>query len=187
LLHESRSWVEFLGEVGGRQKDELLGNALALLFPIDWPEPFGLVMIEAMACGTPVIAWRKGSVPEVMEDDVTGFVVDSVEEAVWAAGRVASLSRQACRSVFEERYDAVRMARDYLEVYRRLAHAGPELVRPAPHVKGPLSLPTGHGPDWYKPFRSHVPLLGALPEVKSHDLAADGTDAGTVQVLTGKR
>jgi glycosyltransferase involved in cell wall biosynthesis len=187
LLHESWSWVEFLGEVGGRQKDELLGNALALLFPIDWPEPFGLVMIEAMACGTPFIAWRKGSVPEVMEDDVTGFVVDSVEEAVWAVGPVASLSRHACRSVFEERYDAVRMAREYLEVYRRLAHAGPELVRPAPHITGPLSLPTGHGPDQHKSFRSHVPLLGALPAVKSHDLVADGTDAGAAQVLTGKR
>jgi glycosyltransferase involved in cell wall biosynthesis len=187
LLHKSRAWVEFLGEVGGRQKDELLGNALALLFPIDWPEPFGLVMIEAMACGTPVIAWRNGSVPEVMEDDVTGFVVDSVEEAVWAVGRVASLSRHACRRVFEERYDAGRIARDYLEVYRRLAHAGLELVRPAPHVTGPLSLPTGHGPYRHRPFRSHVPLLGALSTVNSYDLEADGTHAGTVQVLTGQR
>ena len=93
LLHESRSWVEFIGEVGGREKDEFLGNAYALLFPIDWPEPFGLVMIEAMACGTPVIAWRNGSVPEVMDDGVTGFVVDGVEEAVEAVGRVAGLSR----------------------------------------------------------------------------------------------
>ena len=144
-------------------------------------------MIEAMACGTPVIAWRNGSVPEVIEDGVTGFVVDSVEEAVQAVGRVASLSRHACRSVFEERYDAARMARDYLEVYRRLVHAGPELVRPAPHATGPLSLPAGHSPDRRKPCRSHVPLLGALPGVNSHALEADGTDAGTVRVLTGKR
>jgi glycosyltransferase involved in cell wall biosynthesis len=129
LLHEFRPWVDFLGEVGGREKDELLGNALALLFPIDWPEPFGLVMIEAMACGTPVIAWRNGSVPEVMKDGVTGFVVESVDEAVRAVGQVAGLSRRACRAVFEERYDAARMARDYLEVYRRLAHASPGLAR----------------------------------------------------------
>jgi glycosyltransferase involved in cell wall biosynthesis len=187
LLHESKSWVEFLGEVGGREKDELLGHALALLFPIDWPEPFGLVMIEAMACGTPVIAWRNGSVPEVMENDVTGFVVDSVEEAVSAVRRVASLSRHACRRVFEERYDAGRMARDYLEVYRRLAHAGPELVRPVPHATEPLSLPAGHGPGRLKPCRSHVPLLGALPAVNSGALAADGTDVGSVRVLIGQR
>ena len=186
LLHQSRSWVEFLGEVGGREKDELLGNALALLFPIDWPEPFGLVMIEAMACGTPVIAWRHGSVPEVMEDDVTGFVVDSVEEAVFAVGRVASLCRRACRAVFEERYDAVRMARDYLEVYRRLAHAGPELVWPAPHVPGPLSLPVEHSLAQRKPCRLHVPLLGTLPGVNSHTVEADSMDADSVQMLTGK-
>jgi glycosyltransferase involved in cell wall biosynthesis len=186
LLHQSRSWVEFLGEVGGREKDELLGHALALLFPIDWPEPFGLVMIEAMACGTPVIAWRQGAVPEVMEDDVTGFVVDSVEEAVFAVGRVASLCRRACRGVFEERYDAVRMARDYLEVYRRLAHVGPELVWPAPHVPGPLSLPAGHSSAQLKPCRLHVPLLGTLPGVNSHTFEADRMDAESVQVLTGK-
>ena len=84
LLKQSAPLVEFVGEVGGQAKDEFLGNAAALLFPIDWPEPFGLVMIEAMACGTPVIAFRRGSVPEVMDDGVTGFVVDDVEEAVRA-------------------------------------------------------------------------------------------------------
>ena len=95
LLHESRSFVEFVGEVGGREKDEFLGNAYALLFPIDWPEPFGLVMIEALACGTPVIAWRNGSVPEVIDDGVTGFVVDSIEQARAGgrAGRRAEPSR----------------------------------------------------------------------------------------------
>ena len=122
LLRESRPWVEFIGEVGGREKDELLGHALALLFPIDWPEPFGLVMIEAMACGTPVIGWRNGSVPEVITDGVTGFVVDSIEQAGQAIDGVASLSRRACRQVFEERFDATRMARSYVEVYRRLVH-----------------------------------------------------------------
>jgi glycosyltransferase involved in cell wall biosynthesis len=125
LLHEARGLVEFLGEVGGREKDEFLGNAQALLFPIDWPEPFGLVMIEALACGTPVVGWRNGSVPEVIDDGVTGFVVESVEEAARAVGRVAGLSRHTCRAVFEERFDAARMARDYLDVYRHLVRHGP--------------------------------------------------------------
>jgi glycosyltransferase involved in cell wall biosynthesis len=125
LLHESRSWVEFIGEVGGRKKDEFLGNARALLFPIDWPEPFGLVMIEALACGTPVVAWRNGSVPEVIADGVTGFVVDSEDEAVRAVHEAERLDRRACRNAFERRFDAARMAQDYLEVYRRLAHNGP--------------------------------------------------------------
>ena len=102
----SRVFVEFVGEVGGREKDEFLGNAHALLFPIDWPEPFGLVMIEALACGTPVIAWRNGSVPEVIDDGVTGFVVDNVDEAVQAVGRVETLNRHSVPQVFEERFDA---------------------------------------------------------------------------------
>ena len=113
--------VEFIGEVGGRDKDAFLGGADALLFPIDWPEPFGLVMIEALACGTPVVAWRNGSVPEVIEDGVTGFVVDDVAQAVDAVERVATLDRRACRIAFETRFDAARMTRDYLAVYRRLA------------------------------------------------------------------
>jgi glycosyltransferase involved in cell wall biosynthesis len=124
LLRESQSWVEFLGEVGGGAKDEFLGNARALLFPIDWPEPFGLVMIEAMACGTPVIAWRSGAAPEVVTNGVTGFVVESIDEAVQAVGRIPNLSRRGCRQAFEDRFDAARMARDYVEVYRRLAHVG---------------------------------------------------------------
>jgi glycosyltransferase involved in cell wall biosynthesis len=124
LLHESGSFVEFLGEVGGRAKDDLLGNARALLFPIDWPEPFGLVMIESLACGTPVIAWRRGSAPEVVSDGTTGFVVDDVEQAVDAVGCVADLSRRTCRDEFERRFSSLRMARDYLEVYRRLVGAG---------------------------------------------------------------
>jgi glycosyltransferase involved in cell wall biosynthesis len=129
LLRESGPWVEFLGEIGGWEKDDFLGNARALLFPIDWPEPFGLVMIEAMACGTPIIGWRNGSVPEVVTDGVTGFVVDTVDEAVRAVERVANLNRRACRQVFEERFDAARMARDYVEVYRRLEHASPGPAR----------------------------------------------------------
>ncbi len=126
LLRQFGEWVEYIGEVGGREKDEFLGNARALLFPIDWPEPFGLVMIEAMACGTPVIAWRNGSVPEVLTDGVTGFIVDTIDEAARAVERVVSLDRRACRRSFEETFDAARMARDYVEVYRRLVEYGSE-------------------------------------------------------------
>jgi glycosyltransferase involved in cell wall biosynthesis len=112
--------VEFIGEIGETEKDEFLGNAFALLFPIDWPEPFGLVMIEAMACGTPVIARRRGSVSEVMEDGTTGFVFETVEEAVRAIGNVSRLSRSRCREIFEERFTATRMAQDYVAVYEQL-------------------------------------------------------------------
>jgi glycosyltransferase involved in cell wall biosynthesis len=125
LLEECRSFVEFVGEVGGREKDQLLGGAHAMLFPIDWAEPFGLVMIESIACGTPVIAWREGSVPEVIDHGVTGFIVDSVEQAAEAVSQVQYLDRRVCRSVFEHRFDAARMAQDYLQVYRRVVHAGP--------------------------------------------------------------
>ncbi len=112
--------VEFIGEIGEDQKSAFLGNARALLFPIDWEEPFGLVMIEAIACGTPVIAFRRGSVPEIIEPGVTGFVVDTVDEAVAALGRIDTLSRTRCRQRFERRFTASRMACDYLTVYRRL-------------------------------------------------------------------
>jgi len=118
LLRESL--VEFVGEIGEKEKDEFLGNALALLFPIDWPEPFGLVMIEAMACGTPVIAFRHGSVPEVMEEGRSGFIVDGVDDAVKAVGRISELSRKVCRRVFEERFTSARMAHDYINVFERL-------------------------------------------------------------------
>ena len=112
--------VKFVGEIGEGEKDEFLGSAQALLFPIDWPEPFGLVMIEAMACGTPVIAYRHGSVPEVTEEGGTGFIVEELEDAVEAVRRVPELSRARCREVFEERFTAARMARDYVQVYERL-------------------------------------------------------------------
>jgi len=112
--------VEFIGEIDETRKSEFLGNARALLFPINWPEPFGLVMIEAMACGTPVIAYRHGAVPEVLDNGVTGFVVADLEDAVTAAGWVASLDRVRVRHVFETRFTAVRMARDYAAVYQGL-------------------------------------------------------------------
>lgn len=116
-----RRGVEFVGELDEARKPGFLGNATALLFPIDWPEPFGLAMIEAMSCGTPVIAWRNGSVPEIVEDGVTGFIVDSIEAAVAALESAARLDRARVRSRFEERFSASRMARDYLSVYRALA------------------------------------------------------------------
>ncbi|MFQ5748384.1 MAG: glycosyltransferase family 4 protein [Planctomycetota bacterium] len=112
--------VEFLGEIGDREKRAFLGNALALLFPIDWPEPFGMVLIEALACGTPVVAFAQGSVPEVIEDGVTGFLVSNVPAAVRAVRRVGELDRRACRSEFERRFTVERMARDYLSLYNRL-------------------------------------------------------------------
>jgi glycosyltransferase involved in cell wall biosynthesis len=113
--------IEFIGEVDEATKPALLGNALALLFPIDWPEPFGLAMIEAMSCGTPVVAWPHGSVPEVLDHGVTGFIVNSLDEAVAAVHDLGRLERAAVRRRFEERFSAARMTRDYLGVYRALA------------------------------------------------------------------
>ena len=115
--------VEFVGEIGEADKSEFLGGARALLFPIDWPEPFGLVMIEAMACGTPTVAFRCGSVPEVIDDGVTGFIVDSVDDAMVAAAKVDQLSRFRVREVFERRFTARRMAQNYLAAYRALSAA----------------------------------------------------------------
>jgi len=112
--------VEFIGEIDDSQKSDFLGRAIALLCPIDWEEPFGLVMIEAMACGTPVIAYDRGSVPEVVEDGLTGFVVQDEEEAVAAVRHARLLSRPAIRRRFEERFTVRRMTQDYLDVYRAL-------------------------------------------------------------------
>jgi glycosyltransferase involved in cell wall biosynthesis len=121
--------VEYIGEIDDSQKSEFLSGARALLFPIDWPEPFGLVMIEAMACGCPVIAYRRGSVPEVVEDGVTGYVVGSEKEAVAACERVGSLDRALVRRRFEQRWTSGRMARDYLALYERLiGHANLRLA-----------------------------------------------------------
>ncbi len=112
--------VELVGEIGEGEKNEFLGNAYALLFPIDWPEPFGLVMIEALACGTPIVAYRNGSVPEVLVEGETGFICTGLEGAVRAAKRIPSLSRKRCREVFETRFTAERMAEDYLALFELL-------------------------------------------------------------------
>lgn len=116
--------VEYIGEVDETGKAELLGNAAALLFPIDWPEPFGLVMIEAMSCGTPVVAWDNGSVPEVLDNGVTGRIVSSVEEAAHAVFEVMRYNRAIVRARFEERFTVSRMANDYLRVYQDLINGG---------------------------------------------------------------
>jgi glycosyltransferase involved in cell wall biosynthesis len=112
--------VEFLGEINEREKTTFLGDAAALLFPIDWPEPFGLVMIEAMACGTPVLAFRRGSVSEVVEDGITGEVVESEDEAVAKLPEILSYDRRTVRQRFQERFTATRMAKDYVRAYRKL-------------------------------------------------------------------
>ncbi len=115
--------VEYIGEIDDAQKGEFLGNAAGLIFPIQWREPFGLAMIEAMACGTPVIAFRKGSVPEVVDEGITGFVVEDEDGAVQAARRLAALDRRRIRGVFERRFTARRMAQDYVQLYQRLLAA----------------------------------------------------------------
>lgn len=115
--------VEFIGEIAEHEKSEFLGGAVAMLFPVDWPEPFGLVMIEAMACGTPTVALRRGSVPEVLEEELTGCIVDSEAEAAATVERAARLDRRQIRNRFEQRFTAERMARDYLNLYSRLLAA----------------------------------------------------------------
>ena len=132
---KAHSNVEFVGEINEQEKAEFLGNAKALLFPIDWPEPFGLVTIEAMACGTPVIAFRAGAVPEVVDDGVTGFVVRTLDEAVEALSRLDTLDRRKVRAVFEQRFAAERMAKDYLKIYADLPLVKAEAAR----------LPRSHG------------------------------------------
>jgi len=123
LLHDG---VEFIGEISELEKCEFLGNALALIFMIDWPEPFGLTMIESLACGTPVIARCRGSVPEILEHGATGFVVENMDEAGQALRQIRKISRKRCRQVFEERFSSIRMAANYLAVYQKLIAAAGE-------------------------------------------------------------
>lgn len=132
--------VEFIGEINDHQKTEFLGGAQALLFPVDWPEPFGLAMIEAMACGTPVLAFRCGSVPEIVEDGLTGAIVETVEEAIAALPSVIALDRKKIRQRFEQRFSATRMAKDYVDIYRSLlaktAETEQEEIELSPGGKG---------------------------------------------------
>ena len=142
--------VEFIGEINEHDKARFLGDAAALLFPVDWPEPFGLVMIEAMACGTPVIAFRRGSVPEIVEDGTSGFVVDTAGEAAAAVERLASLDRANVRAAFERRFTVERMTHDYLKIYRELTsvvaltrrpHRADHKLKPSPMARAVTAAP----------------------------------------------
>ncbi len=121
LSHPS---IDFVQEIDDKEKQELIGEASALLFPIDWPEPFGMVMIEAMACGTPVIAFPRGSVPEIIEPGVNGIIVENAGEALEAVRNIGAIRRKRCRDMFEKRFTDARMARDYLTLYRMLEECG---------------------------------------------------------------
>ena len=120
--------VEFIGEISDLEKNEFLGNAAALLFPINWSEPFGIVLIESLACGLPVIAYPLGSVPEVIEDRVSGFLVNDVDEAVSAVANISRIDRKECRRAFERRFTAKRMSKDYLSIYQRIVKPETEAI-----------------------------------------------------------
>ncbi|MBU6431885.1 MAG: glycosyltransferase family 4 protein [Nitrospirae bacterium] len=125
--------VEFIGEISDAEKDDFIGNALALVCPYDWPEPFGLVLIEALACGTPVLAYRRGSIPEIIGDGITGFVCESLAEMAEAVERLPLIDRRRCRSAFDERFTADRMARDYVALYERMTEEG--IVQTEPKIR----------------------------------------------------
>ena len=152
--------VQLIGEVDDTAKEKFLAGAAALLFPIDWPEPFGLVMIEAMACGTPVIAFRSGSVPEIVDDGITGFIVDGEDEAVQAIKRLQELDRRKLRTVFEQRFTAKRMAQDYVRQYEAL-RAKPAL--PNERATAPVYV-EGPRPSSNVFFQSLGELREGLPE-----------------------
>jgi glycosyltransferase involved in cell wall biosynthesis len=144
------SGVEFIGEINEHQKTQFLSEAQALLFPVDWPEPFGLSMIEAMACGTPVLAFRCGSVPEIVDDGVTGAIVDTMEEAIETLPRVIELDRAKVRQRFEQRFSATRMAKDYVSVYRSLLASSKSLSE-----ERDIQLRLSNGKDANRP-RPHI-------------------------------
>ena len=162
--------TKLIGEIGEKDKPEFLGNAAALLFPVDWPEPFGLAMIEAMACGTPVIAWRNGSVPEIVEDGVTGFIVSDEAAAVEAVARASKLDRRQIRQVFEERFSAGRMADKYAEVYNGI------MRRPTPFRRAVTTLP------WTARSDSHISQKRAIAAQKPLKPAEYDTANGSIIV-----
>jgi glycosyltransferase involved in cell wall biosynthesis len=137
--------VEFIGEIDERTKIDFLGHAAALLFPIDWPEPFGLVMIEAMACGTPVLAFSCGSVPEIIEDGLTGRIASTMDEAVRAVPQVLALDRKAIRHRFEERFSSIRMTKDYLRLYRSMIRKTPRRDVDVPALATGSAAAAAHG------------------------------------------
>ena len=154
---DAHSNVEFIGEINEHEKARFLGKAVALLFPIDWPEPFGLVMIEAMSCGTPVIAFRRASVPEVIKEGLSGFIVDTVEEAVAAVRRVADLDRSKIRAEFEHRFTAERMARNYSDIYQELVAIPTSSVRARRMNSGGKTLHAAQG------IAARLPITTAPP------------------------
>jgi glycosyltransferase involved in cell wall biosynthesis len=128
--------IEFIGEISDAEKNEFVGNALALVCPYDWPEPFGLVLIEALACGTPVLAYRRGSIPEIIEHGVTGFVSDNLSDMVAAVERLGEIDRHRCRAAFDQRFTADRMARDYVALYERIIEERVAVTSPKIHALG---------------------------------------------------
>ncbi|ALA58922.1 glycosyltransferase family 4 protein [Nitrospira moscoviensis] len=126
--------IEFIGEISDAEKDDFIGHAAALVCPYDWPEPFGLVLIEALACGTPVIAYRRGSIPEIIEHGVTGFVCESLSEMADAVQRIPTIDRRRCRAAFDARFTADRMARDYVALYERIIEERTVRIRPRPRA-----------------------------------------------------
>ena len=128
--------IEFIGEISDAEKNDFVGNALALVCPYDWPEPFGLVLIEALACGTPVLAYRRGSIPEIIEHGTTGFVSENLTEMVAAVERIKEIDRQQCRAFFDQRFTADRMARDYVALYERIIEERVALAGPKIHALG---------------------------------------------------
>jgi glycosyltransferase involved in cell wall biosynthesis len=160
--------VEYVGDIDERTKSAFLGEAVALLFPIEWPEPFGLAMIEAMACGTPVLAFRCGSVPEIVEPGTTGFVVDTADEAVTAVPRVMALNRRDVRRRFEERFSASRMTRDYIGVYQSLLTKGAYRELDGRRIVVPVTSDLVRVPK-----RQEHPLRGLSPEA-APSVNADG-------------
>ncbi len=146
-----RPGVQFVGEINDYEKTKFLGDALALLFPIDWPEPFGLVMIEAMACGTPVLAFRRGSTAEIIDERVTGRLVETVDEAIQAVPELLQFNRRAIRRRFEERFSVSRMARDYVDVYLDLGRRAAANVMRRDRMVGPkvVALPRKNGVEHY--------------------------------------
>jgi glycosyltransferase involved in cell wall biosynthesis len=155
--------IDFIGEINEREKTKFLGEAAALLFPVDWPEPFGLVMIEALACGTPVLAFRRGSIPEVIEDGITGKVVDSEAEAIAALPELLSSDRRTVRRRFEERFVATRMAKEYIDVYRKSLTKRSLRGEEQSTWRGPRDPKGGNG------LETHVrpPAFSFKPEAKA--------------------
>jgi glycosyltransferase involved in cell wall biosynthesis len=175
--------IEFIGEIDETQKERFLGEALALLFPVDWPEPFGLVMIEALACGTPVIARPCGSVPEILRDGVTGFISSSVDDLAAAVKKIRDISRRQCRDEFERRFAAEVMAANYERVYYQLASAGRiqlQRTRALPRRAGTNALARYAARQWWQPVNNHDRETSRWNEQTVPKMFSNGHETGSV-------